>query len=145
MRLLAAALGCSVAELLDGSPDPMVVFRPGDEPRGRIGTLEGRLLHRFTPTGPVEILEITLATTRKRTSPPHPDGVYEHVWVAEGRVATGPEEDPIELGPGDYACFPGWHRHHYRALQAPVRMLMMLSLRRYLPETPSLHHGLIES
>jgi transcriptional regulator with XRE-family HTH domain len=140
VQALAGALGCSIADLLDGSPDPMMTVRGAGEPYSRIGALEGRLLQRFSPTGPVEVFEMLLASKRARESPPHPDGVYEHIWVSSGRLIAGPVDDPVELGPGDYICFPGWRRHRYRALEVPVRMVMMLSLKRSLPEAPALHH-----
>jgi transcriptional regulator with XRE-family HTH domain len=136
---LAAALGCPMADLLAGAPDPMLVEVRGGGPPRRIGALEGRLLQRFAPTGPVEVIEVTLtdrATTRSR---PHAHGVYEHVWVADGRIELGPADDPFELEAGNYVCFPGWQEHAYRPLAPPVRLLMLLSYVRALPD--ALAHG----
>jgi quercetin dioxygenase-like cupin family protein len=66
-------------------------------------------------------------------SHPHAHGVYEHVWVADGRVRLGPDQDPFDLEAGDYVCFPGWHEHTYRPLAPPVRLLMLLSYARAVP------------
>jgi transcriptional regulator with XRE-family HTH domain len=137
---LAAAFGCSMAELLSGSPDPMLVHRHGPGAGRRLGALDVRLLQRFTPTGPVEVYEGALAGRRTRRSAAHSRGVYEHIWVIEGRAEIGPSGGPYELGPGDYVCFEGWHEHHYRALEPPVRLLMMLSYVRPVPEQPVLRH-----
>src|SRR5918912_3248070 len=49
VHALAAALGCSIGDLLDGSPDPMTTLSRGTDPHQPIGTFQGRLLHRFTP------------------------------------------------------------------------------------------------
>src|ERR1700751_5181553 len=49
---LSAAFGCAMAELLSGSPDPMLVTHKGPGQPRRLGALDVRLLQRFTPTGP---------------------------------------------------------------------------------------------
>jgi quercetin dioxygenase-like cupin family protein len=36
--------------------------------------------------------------------------------VISGRLRTGPEGHLVELGPGDYAMFPGDVAHRYEAL-----------------------------
>jgi transcriptional regulator with XRE-family HTH domain len=141
VHALAGALGCSIGDLLDGSPDPMTTLSRGNEAKQAIGHFQGRLLHRFTPTGPVELMEMVLTSARRHESAPHPDGVYEHLWIAEGRLLVGTLDASVELAPGDYFCFPGWHRHHYKALERPVRILMALSLRRSWPAAPTLHHS----
>lgn len=137
---LAAALGCSMSDLLSGSPDPMLMERRGPGRLERLGALDVRLLHRFTPSGPVEVYEAALDSTELRRSEPHARGVYEHVWVVAGSVQLGPTEAPFHLGAGDYVCFPGWLEHHYRAYEVPVRMLLMLSYARPVPEVPVLRH-----
>lgn len=137
---LAAALGCQMADLLAGAPDPMLTeVRAGGEAR-RFGAVDARLLQRFAPTGPVEVFEVRLPDRVTRRSPPHAQGVYEHVWVAEGRVRVGPADAPFDLDPGDYVCFAGWQQHHYRARDAPARLLMLLSYVRPAAEVPVLRH-----
>jgi transcriptional regulator with XRE-family HTH domain len=137
---LAAALGCTMADLLVDSPDPMVVEVRSSAPRERIGEFDGRLLQRFAPTGPVEIYEIAIADRKLRRSRPHAHGVYEHIWVAAGRIRLGPVGETFDLDAGDYVCFPGWHHHEYRALARPTRLLMLLSYARTVPEVPVLRH-----
>jgi transcriptional regulator with XRE-family HTH domain len=135
---LAAALGCPMVELLADTPDPMLVEVRGSGRKERIGALNGRRLQRFTPTGPVEVIEVSLTTTATTRSRPHAHGVYEHVWVAGGRIRLGPTNDPFELDAGDYVCFPGWHEHAYRPLEPPVQLLMLLS---YVRSVPALAHS----
>jgi quercetin dioxygenase-like cupin family protein/DNA-binding XRE family transcriptional regulator len=137
---LAGALGCGLSDLLEGAPDPMVVELPASKRSSRIGALRGRVLQRFAPTGAVEVFEILVSSGGLRRSRPHAYGVYEHVWVADGRIELGPSEEPFELSAGDYVCFPAWQDHHYRALDPPVRMLMLLSFVRAVPDGPVLRH-----
>jgi transcriptional regulator with XRE-family HTH domain len=137
---VAAALGCTMADLLADTPDPMIVEIRGPARSERIGEFDGRLLQRFAPTGPVEIYEISVNDRKLRRSRPHAHGVYEHIWVADGRVQLGPVDQIVELDAGDYVCFPGWHDHQYRVLVRPARLLMLLSYTRTVPEVPVLRH-----
>lgn len=137
---LAAALGCQMADLLAGAPDPMLTEVRGGGETQRFGAVDARLLQRFAPTGPVEVFEVPLRDRTTRPSPPHAQGVYEHVWVAAGRVRVGPADTPIDLDAGDYVCFAGWQPHQYRALKAPARLLMLLSYVRPAAEVPVLRH-----
>jgi len=50
-------------------------------------------------------------------SQPHGKGVIEHVIIAQGRALVGLENDPIELFPGDYICYPGDQAHIFQALE----------------------------
>ena len=50
-------------------------------------------------------------------SQPHAKGVIEHVVIAQGRALVGLEDDPIELTPGDYICYPGDQKHLFKALE----------------------------
>lgn len=125
---------------MSDTPDPMLVERRATGQLERIGAVDGRLLQRFTPTGPVEVYEIVLAERGTRRSSPHPRGVYEHVWVAQGKILLGPPDDPLDLAAGDYVCFAGWHEHIYRPTERPVKMLMLLSYVRPVPEVPVLRH-----
>ncbi len=124
---LADALGSTVVELLTETADPMAVYVSGDAARERFGPVEGRLLHRFAPTGPVEIFDILVPAGGRRRSRPHAYGVYEHLWVADGRLEAGPAEAPVTLAAGDYLCFAAWSPHSYHALDGPARVAMLLS------------------
>ena len=43
-------------------------------------------------------------------------GVMEHVVLSAGRALIGVAGEPVELGPGDYICYPGDVRHVFEAL-----------------------------
>ena len=44
-----------------------------------------------------------------------------------GRVRVGPEDEPLELGPGDYASYSGAVPHVYEALEDASGTLLMLT------------------
>lgn len=51
----------------------------------------------------------------------------EHVVVTSGRLRVGPPDDPYELGPGDYVCFPADRPHIYStAGDEPVVSVLLL-------------------
>ena len=41
----------------------------------------------------------------------------QHVVLSTGRALVGVAEDPVELHPGDYVCYPGDVAHVFRALE----------------------------
>jgi quercetin dioxygenase-like cupin family protein len=38
------------------------------------------------------------------------------VWLGAGRALVGIADEPVELGPGDYACYPADVPHVFQAL-----------------------------
>jgi transcriptional regulator with XRE-family HTH domain len=136
---LSKVLGCDVTDLLSEATDPMVRLVRSTDPAPAGGSITGsRLLHRFAPNGPVEIYEARLAPADRTVSSPHAQGVYEHVWIAEGELTVGPLVAPERLGPGDYLCFQGWVPHQYEAGPAGATFLSALSYTRSLWATREL-------
>ena len=41
----------------------------------------------------------------------------EHVVLSAGRALVGVAGEPVELGPGDYICYPGDIPHVFEALE----------------------------
>ncbi|WP_309227309.1 cupin domain-containing protein [Micromonospora thermarum] len=62
----------------------------------------------------VYLMELEPGTVR--TAEAHTARSIEHIVVGAGRLRVGPEQEPVELGPGDYATFPGDVPHRYEAL-----------------------------
>jgi transcriptional regulator with XRE-family HTH domain len=52
-----------------------------------------------------------------RRSDPHMNGVVEHIVLCAGRARIGVADDPVELSPGDYICYPGDVPHIFEALE----------------------------
>lgn len=140
-------LGCSIAELVETAADTMSVSVPsGSRTQERGSALRVGLLHRFAPNGPVEIYDMRIASDEQRLSEPHPEGVYEHVYLTSGALTTGPEGSPASLRPGDYVCFPGWTPHLYHAGPDGADAVLILSYTRSLLATRELlGHGVLPS
>ncbi|GAA4547714.1 helix-turn-helix domain-containing protein [Amycolatopsis samaneae] len=52
-----------------------------------------------------------------RRSDPHMTGVVEHTVLCAGRARVGVLDDPVELLPGDYICYPADVPHIFEALE----------------------------
>ncbi|MGW7537868.1 helix-turn-helix domain-containing protein [Amycolatopsis sp. NPDC054798] len=52
-----------------------------------------------------------------RRSDPHMSGVVEHIVLCAGRARIGIMDDPAEMLPGDYICYPGDVPHLFEALE----------------------------
>jgi quercetin dioxygenase-like cupin family protein len=52
--------------------------------------------------------------------------VTEHVVLSAGRALVGVAGEAVELGPGDYICYPGDIRHVFEAL-APRTLAVLVS------------------
>jgi transcriptional regulator with XRE-family HTH domain len=140
---VAEVFGCTVADLTAGLDDPLVTHVPAGAGIPFENSMpETQLLHRFAPTGPVEVFHIVLAAGWDETRPPHPHGTYEHVYLAEGELVAGPEAEPTQLHAGDYLCLQGWAPHVYRAGPEGARLLLLLSTARSPWAQGLLSHGL---
>lgn len=128
---LANALGVPLAELLaPPAEEPGVhVVRAGSGPSVPGGATEAELLERFNRPGLFgELYAIRFVPGEARHSQPHPLGVVEHLHLHAGHVRVGPEDAPVDLGPGDYARYDGSVPHVYEALGGKASgTLMMLT------------------
>jgi quercetin dioxygenase-like cupin family protein len=61
-----------------------------------------------------------------READAHIPGTVEHVVVTAGRITAGPVEAYVELGPGDYASFPGDVPHAYQALHTGSAAVLVM-------------------
>jgi transcriptional regulator with XRE-family HTH domain len=110
---LADALGVPLAALLEAPPEGPHVVRAGEGAVVEGAALEAHLLDR----GPGrEVYAIRFRPGAVRHAQPHPFGVEEHLHLHAGRVRAGPQDAPVELGPGDYARYSGAVPHIYEAL-----------------------------
>ncbi len=126
---LAQALDVPFGELLD-PPGPAVrVVRAGEGPRVEAAEGAGMVAHLIATTARGArtewyVLDLDAGPSRNATG--HSPGVVEHVYLVAGRLRVGPEDDAIELGPGDLATFPADVHHRYDALQEGTRALLLL-------------------
>ncbi|MBY8858263.1 XRE family transcriptional regulator [Nocardia sp. CA2R105] len=116
---LCTALGIPFSSLLD-PPQPQVrVIRAGEGPEVASSTSRYRatLLAAAPPNVRRDLFRITAEPGHPRDSDPHLHGIVEHVLLAAGRAMVGPADDPAELHPGDYICYPGDRPHVFEALE----------------------------
>jgi transcriptional regulator with XRE-family HTH domain len=129
---IATVLGVTLSDLLVEAAAPAVtVVRAGEGPHVAGPVLQARLLRQATvERARVELYELHVSPGRPRRADPHQDGVSEQLLVHSGRLRVGPEQEPVELEPGDFVAFDASVPHVYEALEGPVSAtLMMLSAR----------------
>jgi transcriptional regulator with XRE-family HTH domain len=115
---LGVALGVPFSQLV-AAPTPRVhVIRAGAGPRIHSDRVDfiGTLLAAGSRHARRDIYLVELGRDAVRHAEPHTPGSVEHLVVAAGRLRTGPADDPVELGPGDYVAFAGDIPHEYEAL-----------------------------
>lgn len=116
---LGVALDVPFSRLLDPPSAPVRIVRAdeGHALSSEQAHFIGKLLASCPPSARRDIYVIALEPGAPRKAEAHIPGTVEHMTVAAGRVRTGPADDPVDLGPGDYATFPGDVPHLYEALE----------------------------
>jgi transcriptional regulator with XRE-family HTH domain len=122
---LADALGVPLAELLVERSSPVSVVRAGSGVHVQGAALDAVLLERIERPGWLGEL-YAIRFVGRREAQPHPFGVEERLHLVSGRVLVGPVEDPVELGPGDYATYSGAVPHLYEALDGPASGTLLI-------------------
>jgi transcriptional regulator with XRE-family HTH domain len=115
---LAVALDVPFSRLVEPPAPHVLVVRSGQGPAipSETGHFAGTLLPSCPPGARRDLYVIALEPGEPRRAEPHIRGSVEHLVVGAGRVRVGPVDAPVELGPGDYARFPGDLPHVYEAL-----------------------------
>ncbi|RLP85509.1 MULTISPECIES: helix-turn-helix domain-containing protein [unclassified Micromonospora] len=115
---LGVALGVPFSRLVEPPDDGVRVIRAGEGPqvRSEQADFAGTLLSAGPAHLRRDIYLIELEPGAIRAANGHTPRSVEHVVVAAGRLRVGPESGPVDLGPGDYATFPGDAPHRYEAL-----------------------------
>ncbi|MBM0239622.1 helix-turn-helix transcriptional regulator [Micromonospora sp. ATA32] len=115
---LGVALGVPFSRLVEPPATSIQVIRAGEGPRIRAehADFTGTLLAAGSAHARRDVYLIELEPGAIRTAEAHTPRSVEHIVVAAGRLRVGPESDLVELGPGDYATFPGDAPHRYEAL-----------------------------
>lgn len=86
----------------------------------------GTLLAACPPGARRDLHVITAEPGPARTAHAHIPGTTEHMVVTAGRWLAGPEGEEVELGLGDYACFPGDRPHAYQALEPGTAAVLVM-------------------
>jgi transcriptional regulator with XRE-family HTH domain len=125
---LADALNVPLSTLLEAPKEGAHVVRAGEGAHVEGAALDAHLLERIDRPGLLgELYAIRFHPGAVRHAPPHPLGVEELLHVHAGHVRVGPADDPVELGPGDYARYSGSVPHVYEALGEAAGTLLILT------------------
>jgi transcriptional regulator with XRE-family HTH domain len=125
---ICIALDTPFARLLD-PPRPRVrVLRADEGPTvsAAQADYQATVLAACPPGARRDLYRIAAEPGHPRVSEAHMPGVMEHVVLSAGRALVGVADEPVELGPGDYICYPGDIRHVFEALE-PGTLAVLLS------------------
>ncbi|HXV92457.1 MAG TPA: XRE family transcriptional regulator [Pseudonocardia sp.] len=116
---LAVVLDVPFTRLVEPVAAPVQVIRAGEGPviRSEHAPIAATLLAACPPQARRDLHLMTAEPGPAREAEPHIPGATEHVIVIAGRWRVGPVGEDVELGPGDYARFPGDRPHRYEGLE----------------------------
>ena len=106
---ICVALDAPFSRLLDPPRPHVLLIRADEGPTvsAAQANYQATLLAACPPGARRDIYRIDAEPGHARLSEPHMPGVVEHVVLSTGRALVGLAEQPAELGPGDYTCYPG--------------------------------------
>lgn len=125
---LAVALGVPFSKVVEPEGRPVRVVRAGTGPvvTSDQALFTGTMLAACPPGARRDIHLVTMEPGPDRRAEAHIPGTLEHNIVISGRLRCGPVGEEIELGTGDYACYPGDVPHSYRALEPGTATVMVM-------------------
>jgi len=128
---LGLALGVQFSQLVDPVAPQVRVVRAGEGAtiESDVADYTATLLSAASPGSQRDLYILRIERGSIREAEAHLTGSVEHIIVASGRLRTGPHPNPIELGPGDYATFPGDVPHFYEALEAHTWVMHVMESR----------------
>jgi transcriptional regulator with XRE-family HTH domain len=125
---ICVALDAPFSRLVDPPRPHIVVIRADEGPTVSAAHANYRatLLAACPPAARRDVYRIEAEPGHARASDPHMPGVMEHVVLSAGRALVGVAGEPVELGPGDYICYPGDIPHVFEALE-PGTLAVLVS------------------
>ena len=124
---LGVALDVPFSRLVEPPATQVRVIRAGEGPRLQADRADfvATLLAAGSAHTRRDLYLMELEPGQPREAAAHLPGSVEHLVVGGGRIVAGPAGETVELGPGDYAAFPGDVAHHYEALVPSWAVLVM--------------------
>lgn len=116
---IAVALNVPFGSLVDPPRQAIQVIRAGEGPTvaAENSPYVATLLSTCPPHARRDLFLIQVEPGKARESEPHIPGTSEHLIVGTGRILAGPDDEAVELGPGDYMVYPGDVPHICKALE----------------------------
>jgi transcriptional regulator with XRE-family HTH domain len=124
---ICVALDAPFSRLLDPPRPHVQVIRAGEGPTvsATQADYQATLLAACPPGARRDVYRISAEPGYARESQPHMPGVVEHVVLSAGRALVGVAGEPVELGPGDYVCYPADLPHVFEALEPGTRAVLV--------------------
>jgi transcriptional regulator with XRE-family HTH domain len=124
---ICVALDAPFSRLLDPPRPHVQVIRAGEGPTvsAAQADYQATLLAACPPGARRDVYRVCAEPGHARESQPHMPGVVEHVVLSTGRALVGLSDEPVELGPGDYVCYPADVPHVFEALEPGTRAVLV--------------------
>jgi transcriptional regulator with XRE-family HTH domain len=124
---ICVALDAPFSRLLDPPRPHVQVTRADEGPTvsAAQANYQATLLAACPPGARRDVYRIDAEPGHARASEPHMPGVVEHVVLSTGRALVGVAGEPVELGPGDYICYPGDVPHVFEATAPRTRAVLV--------------------
>jgi transcriptional regulator with XRE-family HTH domain len=125
---ICVALDAPFSRLLDPPRPHIQVIRADEGPTvsAAHANYQATLLAACPPGARRDVYRIAAEPGHPRESQAHMAGVVEHVVLSSGRALVGVAGEPVELGPGDYICYPADLPHVFEAL-SPETLAVLVS------------------
>lgn len=125
---LAVVLEVPFSRLVDPPSTPVQVIRAGEgvSIASEQAPLAATLLAACPPGARRDLHLMTAEPGASRDAHAHIAGTTEHLIVSTGRWRAGPVGEEVDLGPGDYARFPGDRPHSYVALEPGTTAVLVM-------------------
>jgi transcriptional regulator with XRE-family HTH domain len=122
LSLLGAALDVPARRLLTEWGTPVYVQRASEGEWADAADWSERILDETYGSGYVRTLVLRLERTGKepKVIEPHAAGTLHHVYLINGKLRTGPLNEPVDVAAGDFVRFPGDIAHRYVCLSERV-------------------------
>ena len=125
---ICVALDAPFSRLLDPPRPHVLLIRADEGPTvaAAHANYQATLLAACPPGARRDVYRIVAEPGHPRESAAHMAGVVEHVVLSAGRALVGVAGEPVELGPGDYICYPADLPHVFQAL-TPGTLAVLVS------------------
>ena len=120
---ISVALDTPFSRLLDPPRPRVQVIRADEGPTvsAAEANYQATLLDSSQAGARFDVYRIRAEPGAARASDPHMPGIVERVVLGFGRALVGIADEPVELYPGDYICYPADVPHIFQALARPPR------------------------